>query len=165
MSTATHHLARLATAWGEEKTTKFVQGLAKQEPILGTLGALTTRLQIGEILVAITLIDAFVRRGSEKGSAVVFAEGVEPVISPSYLAGALKGVNHPNAAHLFAAFLTTPEAQQIWEKFPGESSAFVPGTRAYEYAKGKKVVYMTQEHAEIVDRLTREYGKILGFSK
>lgn len=165
MSTATHHLARLATAWGEEKTTKFVQGLAKQEPILGTLGALTTRLQIGEILVAITLIDAFVRRGSEKGAAVVFAEGVEPVISPSYLAGALKGANHPNAAHLFAVFLTTPEAQQIWEKFPGESSAFVSGTRAYEYAKGKKVVYMTQEHAQIVDRLTREYGKILGFSK
>jgi hypothetical protein len=43
------------------------------------------------------------------------------------------------------------------------SSAFVPGTPAYRYAQGKKVLYMTQDQAEMVDRLTREYGKILGF--
>jgi hypothetical protein len=31
----------------------------------------------------------------------------------------------------------------------------------YRYAQGKKVLFMTQEQAEMVDRLTREYGKIL----
>jgi iron(III) transport system substrate-binding protein len=167
MSTAVHHLARLATHWGEEKTTRFVKALAEQKPILGRLATITTRLQLGEVDVAITLIDAFVRRANakHKEEIVVFAKGVEPVISPSYLSGVLKGGPHPNAAHLFSVFLTTPEAQRIWQKFPGESSAFVPGTRAYEFAQGKKIIYMTQDQAQTVDRLTREYGKVLGFSR
>lgn len=39
MSTAIHHLGRLAVgAWGEEKTAKFVKALAKQELTLGRLG-------------------------------------------------------------------------------------------------------------------------------
>lgn len=163
MGTATHHLARLATAWGEEKATAFVKGLAKQTPQLGTLGALYSRLQLGEILLMITLTDSFVHRAKVTGAPIVHAEGIEPVISPAYNAGVLKGASHPNAGHLFAAFLTTPEAQAIWEKYGGQTSAFVPGTTAYKYAQGKKVLYMTQEHAEMVDRLTREYGKILGF--
>ncbi|MBF8253313.1 MAG: hypothetical protein HW373_8, partial [Deltaproteobacteria bacterium] len=45
----------------------------------------------------------------------------------------------------------------------GMSSAFVPGTPAHSYARGKKVLFMTQEQAEMVDRLTSEYGSILGF--
>jgi ABC-type Fe3+ transport system substrate-binding protein len=163
MSTATHHLARLATFWGEEKATQYVKGLAKQQPSLGTLGALYSRLQLGEILVIITLTDSFVHRAKVTGAPIVHAEAIEPVISPAYNAGVLKGASHPNAGHLFAAFLTTPEAQQIWEKYGGQTSAFVPGTTAYKYAQGKKVLYMNQDQAEMVDRLTREYGKILGF--
>ncbi|MBI2089413.1 MAG: extracellular solute-binding protein [Deltaproteobacteria bacterium] len=163
MSTATHHLARLATVWGEKKATDFVKGLAKQEPYLGEFGTIYTRLQLGEILVSITLTDSFVHRAKVTGAPIVHAEGIEPVISPAYNAGVLKGARHPNAAHLFAVFLTTLEAQEIWEKYGGQTSAFVPGTTAYKYAQGKKVLYMNQDQAEMVDRLTREYGKILGF--
>ena len=43
---------------------------------------------------------------------------VQPVISPAYHAGVLKGAPHPNAAHLFAVFLTTAEAQELWENTP-----------------------------------------------
>jgi iron(III) transport system substrate-binding protein len=163
MGTATHHLARLATFWGEKKTTEWVKGLAKQEPYLGELGTLYNRLQLGEILVAITMTDSFVHQAKLKGAPVVHAEGIEPVISPAYNAGVLKGALHPNAAHLFAAFFTTPEAQEIWEKYGGQTSAFVPGTTAFKYAQGKKIIYMSQNQAEMVDRLTREYGKIMGF--
>jgi iron(III) transport system substrate-binding protein len=163
MGTATHHLARLATFWGEKKTTEYVKGLAKQEPYLGELGTLYNRLQLGEILVAITMTDSFVHRAKLKGAPIVHAEGIEPVISPAYNAGVLKGALHPNAAHLFAAFFTTPEAQEIWEKYGGQTSAFVPGTTAFKYAQGKKIIYMSQNQAEMVDRLTREYGKIMGF--
>lgn len=163
MGTATHHLARLATLWGESKTTEYVKSLAKQEPYLGELGTLYSRLQLGEILIAITMTDSFVHTAKLKGAPVVHAEGVEPVISPAYNAGVLKNALHPNAAHLFAAFFTTPEAQEIWEKYGGQTSAFVPGTTAYKYAQGKKVIYMNQKQSEMVDRLTREYGKILGF--
>ena len=165
MSTATHHLARLATGpWGEGKTTEFVKKLAALQPTLGRTGEIYSRLQIGEILVAATLEDSQLYRAKKTGAPVVFAEAIEPVISPAYNAGVLKGAPHPNAGHLFAVFLTTPEAQEIWEKYGGQSSAFIPGTTAYKYAQGKNVLYLTQDHAEMVDRLTREYGKIMGYN-
>lgn len=164
MSVATHHLARLATGpWGEEKTTRFVKGLAKQGVSLGRLGEVYNRLLLGEILVAITLTDSYIYEAKEKGAPIVHAEGVEPVIAPAYHAGVLKGARHPNVGHLMAAFLTTWEAQQIWEKYGGQSSPFVPGTKAYKYVQGKQVLYMNQSQAKMIERLAREYGKILGF--
>jgi iron(III) transport system substrate-binding protein len=163
MSTATHHLARLATLWGESKTTEYVKLLSRQEPLLGEFGTLYTRLQLGEILVTITMTDSFTHQAKVKGAPIVHAEEVTPVISPAYNAGVLKGSPHPSAGHLFSAFLSTPPAQEILQKFGGQTSAFVPGTPAYKYAQGKKVIYMKQEQAEMVDRLTTEYGKIFGF--
>ncbi|MBI2358855.1 MAG: extracellular solute-binding protein [Deltaproteobacteria bacterium] len=162
-TTSVHQLARLATAWGEEKATRYVKSLAGQQPFLGTQAEIYTRLQLGEILVAIMLTDSFVHRAKVTGAPIVHAEGIEPVISPAYNAGVLKSARNVNTGHLFALFLTTPEAQEIWEKYQGQTSAFVRGTPAYKYAQGKKVVYMTPDQAEMVDRLTREYGKILGF--
>jgi iron(III) transport system substrate-binding protein len=163
MSTATHHLARLATVWGEKKGAEFVNALSAQEPYLGELGAIYSRLQLGEILVAITMTDSFVHRAKVTGAPIVHAEGIEPVISPAYNAGVLKGARHPNTAHLLAIFLTTPEAQEVWQKFGGQTSAFVPGTPAYKYAQGKKVLFMTQDQAELVDRLAKQYSKSFGF--
>lgn len=163
MITSVHNLARLATTWGEEKASRYVKALAGQQPFLGTQAEIYTRLQLGEILVAIMLSDSFVHRAKVTGAPIVHAEGIEPVISPDFSAGVLKGARHPNSGHLFTTFLATPEAQKIWEKYTGETSAFVPGTPAYNYAQGKKVVYMSQDQAEMVDRLTKEYGKILGF--
>jgi iron(III) transport system substrate-binding protein len=164
MSTATHHLARLASAWGEKKATEYVQALAKQQPYLGELGAIYTRLQLGETLVAITMTDSFIHTAKTTGAPIVHAEGIVPLISPAYNAGVLKGAQHPNVAHLFAVFLTTPAAQALWEKYGGQTSAFVPGTRAYKYAQGKNVLYLAQDEAETVDRLAKQYSKTLGFN-
>jgi hypothetical protein len=76
-----------------------------------------------------------------------------------------KRASHPNVGHLFAAFLTSLEAQAIWEKYNGQTSAFIPGTTAHKYAQGKRILYMTQSQADLVDRLARDYGKILGFER
>jgi iron(III) transport system substrate-binding protein len=166
VSTATHHLSRLAVGpWGEAKATEFVGELAKQEPILGTLANLYTRLQVGEILLAATLTDSFISQAKKDGAPIVFAEGLDPVISPTYNAGVPKGARHPNAGHLFAVFLTLLEAQEVWEKFNGQTSALIPGTTAYKYAQGKRLLQMTQNQAQTVDRLARQYGKILGFER
>lgn len=166
MSTATHHLGRLAVgAWGEEKTTKFVKALAKQELVLGRLSELYSRLLLGEIAVAVTLTDSNVTKAKHDGAPIVFAEGIQPVISPAYHAGVLKGAPHPNTGHLFAVFLTTDEAQEIWEKYGGQTSAFVPGTSTYKYLQGKQALFMNQDQAKDVDRLGREYGRMLGFMK
>lgn len=166
VSTATHHFSRLAVGpWGENKASEFVKAIAKQEPILGTLANLYTRLQVGEILLAATLTDSFISRAKKDGAPIVFAEGLDPVISPTYNAGVPKGAPHPNVGHLFAVFLTLLEAQEVWEKFNGQTSALIPGTNAYKYAQGKKLLQMNQNQAQTVDRLARQYGKILGFQR
>jgi iron(III) transport system substrate-binding protein len=166
VTNATHHFSRLAAGpWGEKKATEYVRALSRQEPHLGLLGQTYTRLQVGEVLVSVTLTDSFVHRAKTTGAPIVFAEGIEPVISPAYHAGVPKGARRPNVGHLFALFLTTIEAQEIWEKFGGQSSAFVPGTSVYKYAQKHQMVYLGQEQAEMVDQLARQYGKILGFTK
>jgi iron(III) transport system substrate-binding protein len=165
VSSATHHLARLAVGpWGEEKTTQFVNALTKQDLVLGRLGEIYNRLLLGEIVVAVSLSDSEIKSEQNKNAPVVHAEAVSPLLAPAYHAGVPKGAVHPKVAHLFAAFLTTGEAQKIWEKHAGQSSALIPGTSAYKYVQGKKVVYMSQDQSETIDRLSREYGKIFGFS-
>lgn len=164
MSTATHHLARLgAGPWGEEKTTRYVKALSQQGLSLGTLGEVMNRLQLGEILVAITMIDGFIHQAKLRGAPIAFAEGIEPLISPAFHSGVVKGARRANAGHLFSVFLTTPKAQEIWEKYGGESSAFIRGTKAYAYVQGKQVIYMSDKDAELIDRLAREYARIVGF--
>jgi ABC-type Fe3+ transport system substrate-binding protein len=166
VSTATHHLSRLAVGlWGEAKASEFVRAVAKQDPILGSLANLYTRLQIGEILLAVTFVDSFISQAKKDGVPIVFAECLDPVISPTYNAGVPKGASHPNVGHLFTVFLTSLEAQGLWEKFNGQTSALIPGTTAYKYAQGKRLLQMNQNQAQTVDRLAREYGKILGFQR
>ena len=166
VSTATHHLSRLAVGpWGEAKATEFVGALSKQEPILGTLANLYNRLLVGEILLIATLTDSFISQAKRDNAPIVFAEGLDPVISPTYNAGVPKGARHPNVGHLFAVYLTLLEAQELWEKFNGQTSALIPGTTAYKYAQGKRLLQMTQNQAQTVDKLARQYGKILGFER
>lgn len=164
VNNATHHWARLAVgAWGEKKTTEFVKALADQEPILGQLGETYTRLQLGEILIAATLTDSQIHTAERTGAPVAFASSIQPVISPSYQIGVVKGAPHPNVGHLFAAFMTTEEAQTLWGKYAGQTSAQIPGTPAYKFAQGKQMLYMTQAQAKTVDKLTNLYRKMLGF--
>ena len=165
VSSATHHMARLAAGpWGEEKTTNFVKALTKQDLILGRLGEIYNRLLLGEIVVAVSVSDSELKSEKHKTAPVVLAEQVSPLISPAYDAGVPKNAAHPKVAHLMAAYLATPEAQKIWEKYAGQSSVLIPGTTAYKYVQNKKVVYMSQDQAEMIDRLSREYGKIFGFT-
>jgi hypothetical protein len=160
--TATGQIDFLAIPWGEEKFMNFVRGLAKQDPIPGKLAELVTRLEIGEILLTSTLTDSFIHRTKSTGSSLAHAQ-VQPVVSPAYHAGVLKGSRHPNAAHLFAVFLTTLEAQKIWERYGGQSSAFVPGTAMHRYVQGKSVIYLSQKDVVLVNKMVAEIGKTLGF--
>jgi iron(III) transport system substrate-binding protein len=161
---STHHWARLAAGpWGVEKTTDFIKKLSALKPILGRGGEISQRLLLGEILIATTMHDDQIQDHAERQSPLVFAERVQPVISAEYHAGVLKGARHPNTAHLFAVFLTTAEAQALLDKHLGLSSVHVKGTRAQKFAQGRELVFMKQDQAQLVDKLTREYGKILGF--
>lgn len=164
VTSSVHHFARLAAGpWGEEKTTDFVKKLEAMQPTLSRAGEMAQRLLLGEVLISATMQDSQLHESAEQGAPLFFAEGVQPVVSPEYHVGVLKGAPHPNTGHLFTAFMTSKEGQQLWEKFTGHSSAYVAGTKANKFVQGKTVVYMKQDQAQMVDRLTRQYGKIFGF--
>ena len=157
------HLALLAVGpWGEERTAKYVKALSQQGLTIGRLGEIYNRMLIGETLATVTLTNSFIFTAQKTRAPIVFAEEVEPVISPAYYAAVLKGSRHPAVGQLFVAFLTTLEAQKLWEKFVGHTSAFIPGTPAYQFAQGKNVIYMTQDQANTVDRITKDFAKMLG---
>jgi iron(III) transport system substrate-binding protein len=161
---STHHWGRLAAGpWGEEKTIDFIKKLSAQQPILTRAGEMAQRLILGEVLVSATLQDSQLHESKESGAPLAFAEQVQPVISPEYHVGVLKNAPHPNVGHLFVAFMASAEVQPIWEKYTGHTSAFVPGTAAHKFAQGKQVVYMKQDQAQKVDKISRQIGKILGF--
>ena len=129
------------------------------------MGAASRATPDWDLMLIATLTDSFISQAKKEGAPIVFAEGLDPVISPTYNAGVPKGARHPNVGHLFAVFLTFLEAQEVWEKFNGQTSALIPGTTAYKYAQGKRLLQMTQNQAQTVDRLARQYGKILGFER
>lgn len=162
---STHHWGRLAAGpWGEEKTIDFIKKLSAQKPLLTRAGEMAQRLVIGEVLISATLQDSQLHSSKESGAPLAFAEQVQPVISPEYHVGVLKNAPHPNVGHLFVAFMASPEVQAIWEKYTGHTSAYVPGTTAHKFAQGKQVVYMKQDQAAKVDKISRQIGKILGFN-
>ena len=163
---STHHFARLAAGpWGEEKATNFVKKLAEMKPILSRAGEMSQRLILGEVLLSATLQDSQLHEAEKSGAPLAFANDVQPVISPEYHVGVVKGAPHPNVATLFVAFMGTAEIQPLWKKYTGHTSAYVPGTDAHKFAQGKQVVYMKQDQAQLIDKLSRDYGKILGFNR
>jgi len=163
ISTATHHWARLAQEWGEKKTDEFVKKLMELNPSRGNVGTVYTRLELGETLVAASMSDSFVNEAKEKGAPVAFIENPDPIVAGQYMAAALKGAAHPNAARLMAYFLITPEAQKLWEKYQGQTSMFIPGTPAFAFAQKHRVLVATDKFArEKLDELTEKYGKMIG---
>jgi iron(III) transport system substrate-binding protein len=161
---STHHWGRLAAgAWGDEKTLDFIKKLSAQKPLLTRAGEMAQRLILGEVLVSATLQDSQLHESKESGAPLAFAEQVSPVISPEYHVGVLKNAAHPNVGHLFVTFMASADVQPVWQKYTGHTSAFVSGTNAYKFAQGKKVLYMKQDQAEKVDKISRQIGKILGF--
>jgi iron(III) transport system substrate-binding protein len=161
---STHHWGRLAAGpWGDEKTLDFIKKLSAQKPLLTRAGEMAQRLILGEVLVSATLQDSQLHEAKESGAPLAFAEQVSPVVSPEYHVGVLKGSKHPNVGHLMVAFMASAEVQPVWKKYTGHTSAYVPGTDAYKFVQGKQVVYMKQDQAEKVDKISRQIGKILGF--
>ncbi len=165
-SNLTHHYARLAvTAWGQERTKKFVEDLSKQDLILGRVAEIYSRLELGEVQIAATLTDTHIHRAKVTGAPLVFAEGPSPTVGYFMQAAVIKGARHPNIGHMFISFLTTQEEQKILEQHTGHRLHLIPGTGAYNYVKSHKVVFMTDKDARTVGKLQREYGQILGFKR
>jgi iron(III) transport system substrate-binding protein len=164
MSTATHHLGRLAQVWGDERTTRFVEGLSAQQLVLGRTAELYTRLTLGEIAIYATSTDTNWNEAKQTGAPFAFVETVKPVVVASYSLGVLKGGKRPNLTRLLAAFMTTPEGQAIWDASQGQTSMYVEGSSAWRYAQGKELVTLDPKFgAEQLDDLSQKYGRIVGY--
>jgi iron(III) transport system substrate-binding protein len=164
VSTATHFWARLAQAWGDERTTRFVEGLAAQQPMLGNLPETYLRVTIGELAIFSAVPNAWWREARESGAAFVPVETVKPLIAQQTNAGLLKGVRTPNTAKLLAVFLVSPEGQALYEELQGQTSMFIDGTPNNRYVQGKEIVALDSKFgAEQLDQLTEKYGRMVGF--
>lgn len=164
VAVTTHHWARLSQVWGDEKTTRFVERLAAQNPRLGVPADLNQQLILGEIHVLATQVDNFVRVAREKGAPVAFAADAQPVLLQSLMVGPLAGGPNPNAALLFAGFLASPKGQELWQAFQQQSSIFAVDSSNWKFVQGKQVVLLRDEFmaTELAPR-TLKYGKILGY--
>jgi iron(III) transport system substrate-binding protein len=164
VSTATHFWARLAQAWGDERTTRLMEGIAAQQPVLGNLPETYTRVTLGELAVFGSVSDSYWIEAKKTGAPFTVVETVKPIIAQQYDVGILKGVQHPNQAKLMAVFLLSPEAQALWEEMQGQTSMFIEGTTANRYAQGKDVVTLDPKFGtEQLDPLTEKYGRMVGF--
>jgi iron(III) transport system substrate-binding protein len=164
VSTATHHWARLSQAWGDERTTRFMESLAAQQPMLGQTPELYSRLTIGEIGIYASVPDTFAFEAKNTGAPFVQVDTVKPLIATSYVVGLLKGVQHPNLAKLLAVFMTTPEGQAVWDSTVGGTSMYIEGTPAWRYAQGKDYVALDAKFAaDELDSRTEKYGRMVGY--
>ena len=148
--------ATLSGTWGDERTASFVQGLAGQQPALGTASELERRLEDGAI-------DAIAAQPAELAKGKAAAADVQPLILRSYYAATIVNARHPNAAILFAGFLLTQEGQKLWLQYAGQSSIYVPGSPAQQYVADKQVA-KADGGLLLGDWAAREthYAKLLG---
>ncbi|HLH21799.1 MAG TPA: extracellular solute-binding protein [Chloroflexota bacterium] len=164
VSTATHFWARLAQAWGDDRTTRLVEGIAANQPALGNLPETYTRVTLGELAIFSAVSDSYWIEARKTGAPFTVVETARPILAQQYDVGLLKGVQHPNQAKLMAVFLLSPEAQALWEEMQGQTSMFIEGTTANRYAQGKDVVTLDPKFgAEQLDQLTEKYGRMMGF--
>ncbi|HWP28875.1 MAG TPA: hypothetical protein VNM50_04985, partial [Chloroflexota bacterium] len=159
-----HHWSRLAQLWGDERTTRFMEGLAAQQPVLGRLPEIYTRVTLGEIAIYSAVSDSYWLEARATGAPFAVVETAKPIIAQQYNVGLIKGVRRPNQAKLMAAFLMTPEGQALWEEIQGQTSMYIEGTTAYRYVQGKEIVALDPKFgAEQLDQLTEKYGRMVGF--
>jgi len=61
------------------------------------------------------------------------------VLTSYFQLGVPKNSAHPNLAKLFVAFMASPEAQRVVEKYEQRSSHLVAGTRMAKYVKENRL--------------------------
>ncbi len=70
-----------------------------------------------------------------RGAPLDFVVGIQPAPTDYFQVAVPKNSAHPNAAALFAAFLTTPEAQEIIDSVSFQGSRLSPNTTVAKYIK------------------------------
>lgn len=153
----------LITAWGREKTVKYMQQLAKQEPLWRRGHGLTAQL-VGAGETALAWAYSFrIERMKRDGAPVDWVETFDPiVVTISGIALSAKATS-PNAAKLLINFATSKKGQEMvreMRRIParGDVKPFAPKmdqSKLKLKAVPKEVYSGLDDHA-------REFRKIFG---
>lgn len=129
-------LVNLSWIWGRERTKDFARKLAANSSgrILQN-GEAAERLASGEFALVANSASVLetMWAAQARGIPLVGVIGSKPAVVTYPQLGVLQNARHPNLARLFVAFIVTPEAQTILDKYTFRSSHLVKGTRMANY--------------------------------
>ena len=140
-------LVELSLFWGEKKVLDYFRKLLPLSAGQVRYGEIEERVSSGEFLVMANSGSAVesMWEWQRKGAPLVGVTASEPVLTSYFQLGVPKNSAHPNMAKLFVAFMASPEAQRIVEKYEQRSSHLVPGTRMAKYVKENRLKLQSAE--------------------
>ncbi len=140
----------LAKEWGRDTMLDFARKLAAQKPRFSRSASDTTSLLIaGDAPVALSLYAGSIMKYTAKG-APIKGTAASPVSVDNNGVWVLKDAAHPNAARLFAGWLATPEAQNVFDT-TNNRSLLIPGTstKTAQYVQSLGVKLIMEQPTDI----------------
>ncbi len=153
----------LITAWGREKTVKYMQQLAKQEPLWRRGHGLTAQL-VGAGETGLAWAYSFrIERMKREGAPVEWIETFDPIVVTISGIGLSAKATNPNAAKLLINFATSKKGQEMvreMRRIParGDVKPFAP---KMDQSKLKLKAVPKEVYAGLDDH-AREFRKIFG---
>jgi ABC-type Fe3+ transport system substrate-binding protein len=137
----TSWLVELSLIWGEKKVIEYARKLIPLSAGLVRYGEIEERVSSGEFVTMANSGSAVeaMWEWQAKGAPLVAVTASDPVLTSYFQLGVPKNSAHPNLAKLFVAFMASPEAQRIVEKYEKRSSHLVEGTRMANYVKENRL--------------------------
>jgi len=134
-------LVELSLFWGERKVLNYLRRLLPLSAGQVRYGEIEERVSSGEFLVMANSGSAVesMWEWQGKGAPLVGITASDPVLTSYFQLGVPKNSTHPNLAKLFVAFMASPEAQRVVEKYEQRSSHLVAGTRMAKYVKENRL--------------------------
>jgi iron(III) transport system substrate-binding protein len=143
-------LVELSLFWGEKKVLDYVRKLLPLSAGQVRYGEIEERVSSGEFPVMANCGSAVesMWEWQAKGAPLVGITASDPVLTSYFQLGVPKNSAHPNLAKLFVAFMASPQAQRIVEKYEKRSSHLVVGTRMAKYVRENRL--KLQDQAELI---------------
>ena len=129
-------LAGLTLLWGADRVRDFAQKLVAVSAGQLRYGEAQPLID-GQFSIMANVGSALEMKWFWEAKGVIFNTvfGSNPAYSDYFQLGVPKNSSSPNLAQLFTAFMVTPEAQAITDKFGAQGSHLVPGTRVSSFIR------------------------------
>lgn len=153
----------LQTVWGRDKTVKYMQQLAKQEPLWRRGHGLTAQLVgAGEVPLA-WAYNFRIERMKSDGAPVDWIDSFDPIVVTISGIGVSARATHPNAAKLLVNFATSRKGQEMirgMRRIPARSDVKPLATKM-DQSKLKLKAVPKEVYAGLDDH-AREFRKLFG---